>query len=73
LLGSGFQRLMFPFLWVTELFPASATSFYQQQLTTTELIPLRVRLTLQLAVYRQSVRLGAKPFVTHGHQFLFLN
>jgi hypothetical protein len=36
LLGSGFQRWMFPFLWVPELFPASGTSFLQQQLTTTE-------------------------------------
>jgi hypothetical protein len=35
--GSGFQRRTFPFLWVSELFSASATSFLQQQLTTTEL------------------------------------
>jgi hypothetical protein len=34
--GSGFQHQTFPFLWVPELFPASATSFSQQQLTTTE-------------------------------------
>jgi hypothetical protein len=27
LLGSGFQRRTFPFLWVPEVFPASATSF----------------------------------------------
>jgi hypothetical protein len=32
LIGSGFQRQMFPFLWVPELSPASATSF--SQLTT---------------------------------------
>jgi hypothetical protein len=37
LLCSGFQRRTFPFLWVPERFPASATSFSQQQLTTTEL------------------------------------
>jgi hypothetical protein len=36
LLGSGFQRRAFPLLWVPELSPASATSFSQQQLTTTE-------------------------------------
>jgi hypothetical protein len=36
LLGIGFQRRTFPFLWVPELFPASATSFVWQQLTTTE-------------------------------------
>jgi hypothetical protein len=36
LLCSGFQRRMFPFLWVPELSPASATSFSQQQLITNE-------------------------------------
>jgi hypothetical protein len=36
LLGSGFKQRTFPFLWVRELSPASATSFSQQQLTTTE-------------------------------------
>jgi hypothetical protein len=33
---SGFQRRTFPFLWVPELSPVSATSFSQQQLTTAE-------------------------------------
>jgi hypothetical protein len=32
---------------------------------------LRVRVTLRLAIYRQSVRLDAKPLVTHG-QNLFI-
>lgn len=36
LLGSGFQRRMFPFLSIAELSPASAASFSQQQLTRTE-------------------------------------
>jgi hypothetical protein len=36
LLCSGFQRRTFLFLWVPELSTASATSFKQQQLTTTE-------------------------------------
>jgi hypothetical protein len=36
LLGSGFQWQMFPFLWVPEFFPASATSFSQQQQTIIE-------------------------------------
>jgi hypothetical protein len=31
----------------------------------------RVRVTLRLAVYRQSVRLGAKPLKTHGQFFFF--
>jgi hypothetical protein len=37
LLGRGFQRRTFSFLWIPELSPASATSFSQQQLTTTQL------------------------------------
>jgi hypothetical protein len=36
LLDSAFQRRTFPFLWVSELSPASATNFSQQQLTRTE-------------------------------------
>jgi hypothetical protein len=30
---------------------------------------VRVRVTLRLAVYRQSVRLGAEPLETHGQNF----
>jgi hypothetical protein len=37
LLGSSFQWWTFPFLWVPKLSLASATSFSQQQLTTTGL------------------------------------
>jgi hypothetical protein len=33
---------------------------------------VRVRVTLRLAVYRQSVRLGAKPLETYD-QYLFFN
>jgi hypothetical protein len=36
LLGSGYQRRTFLFLWVPGLLPISATSFSEQQLTTTE-------------------------------------
>jgi hypothetical protein len=36
LLGSGFQRQTFPFLWVLEVSPALATSFSQQQLAMAE-------------------------------------
>jgi hypothetical protein len=32
---------------------------------------LRVRVTLRLAVYHQSVRLGAKPLETHDQYFIF--
>jgi hypothetical protein len=31
----------------------------------------RVRVTLRLAVYRQSVRLGDKPLETHDSNFIF--
>jgi hypothetical protein len=36
-----------------------------------QLIKLRVRVTLQLAVYRQTVHLGAKPLETHNQRFFF--
>jgi hypothetical protein len=86
LLGSGFQRRTFPFLWVPELSPASATKLLQlstdclQTLSRLTLTPrlrpahtnlllcklpsqdssqlseiFRVRVTLRLAVYSQSV------------------
>jgi hypothetical protein len=34
-------------------------------------LKVRVRVTLQLAVYHQSVHLGTKPFETHNQYFLF--
>jgi hypothetical protein len=36
-------------------------------------IEIKVRITLQLAVYRQSVRLSAKPLETHDKNFFQLN
>jgi hypothetical protein len=36
-------------------------------------VRVRVTITLRLAVYRQSVRLGAKPLETHGQIFFQLN
>jgi hypothetical protein len=36
LLDNGFQRLTFPFLWVSELSLAATISFQEQQLKTTE-------------------------------------
>jgi hypothetical protein len=60
LVGSGFQRQTFPFLWVPKLSPASATSFSQQQLTKTEnqwlsnsLTPLNDSLPLVLLITYQ--------------------
>jgi hypothetical protein len=32
----------------------------------------RERITLRLAVYRRSVRLGAEPLKTHGQDFFFI-
>jgi hypothetical protein len=34
-------------------------------------VTVRVRVTLRLAVYRQSLRLGAEPLETHNQQFYF--
>jgi hypothetical protein len=34
-------------------------------------VRVRVRVTLRLAFYRQSVRLGADPLETHGQNFIF--
>jgi hypothetical protein len=36
-------------------------------------LAVRVRVTLQLAIYRQSVRFGAKPLEDHDQRFLFCN
>jgi hypothetical protein len=70
LLGSGFERWTFLFLWVPELPSASAPSFSQQQLTTTESQQLFNSLTEQLShsatnysAYDISVRTAQKtPF-----------
>jgi hypothetical protein len=34
-------------------------------------VKVKVKVTLQLAVYRQSVRHGAKPLETHDQRFFF--
>jgi hypothetical protein len=58
---------------------SSATSFSQQQLTKlnrssplTNWLRVRVRVTLRLSVYRQSVRLGANHFEDHNQRFICL-
>jgi hypothetical protein len=51
---------------ITEIYPESVESIpdvYSQS--------VRVRFTLRLAIYRQSVLLGAEPLGTHG-QNIFL-
>jgi hypothetical protein len=71
LLGSGFQRRPLPFLWVTELSPTSATSFSQQQITTTK--PQRLSNSLKveshIATDGQSIsKSWCRPpqiFITH--------
>jgi hypothetical protein len=63
---------MFLFLWVPQLSPASDTNFSQQQLITTESQRTQrvgVRVTLRLAVYRQSVLLAAKPLEVYDQSF----
>jgi hypothetical protein len=34
-------------------------------------VKINVRVTLRLAVYRLSIRLGVKPFEVHDHIFFF--
>jgi hypothetical protein len=46
--GSGFQWRTFPFPWISELSPASATTLSQQQLRKTELQPFSNSLTQSL-------------------------
>jgi hypothetical protein len=53
-----------------------ACSFYEALLLKCEGLErtedtYRVRAALQLAVYRQSVRLGTKPLETHDQEFYF--
>jgi hypothetical protein len=51
LLGSEFQRWTLPFLWVPELFQASAISFWQRRLITTDPKPLSNSLIIQLLTH----------------------
>jgi hypothetical protein len=62
------QQWTLPFLRVPELSTVSDTSFSHLTTETLNLLNqhFRVRVTLRLAVYRQTVRLGVKPFKTHG-------
>jgi hypothetical protein len=46
-------------------------SFDLEELIACIRVRVRVRVTLRLAVYRQSVRLGAKPLGTHDQNFYF--
>jgi hypothetical protein len=54
-LDSAATVIGFPFLWVPELSPASATSFSQQQFTTTE--PQQFPNSLTTSVTRQPTQL----------------
>jgi hypothetical protein len=79
LLGNGFQLWKFPFLWVAELSAASAISFSLlisatfNRLNQQPKAKVKVKVTLRLALYRQSLRLGAKPLETHDQRFFQLN
>jgi hypothetical protein len=70
--GTGCPRTGFPFRpprrATVEVFkPASMRGIIMPLVR----VRVRVRVTLRLAVYRQSVRLGAKPLKTHDQIFLF--
>jgi hypothetical protein len=49
------------------------TSLHSTEVLTTLNSGIRIRVTLRLAVYHQSVRLGDKPLETHDQIFLFSN
>jgi hypothetical protein len=68
LLDRSFQQRTFPFLWVPDMSPASAAATLNLLSSGS---PDKVRVTLRLAVYRQSVFLGVKPLEAHD-QRLFL-
>jgi hypothetical protein len=65
--GNGFQWRTFPFLWVPELSPASATSFSQQQLTTEP--PAVMSLTLHWLTELKSKLLYDRLFT--ANEFIF--
>jgi hypothetical protein len=72
LLGSGFQRRTFPFLWVPEISPC--VSYQLLQLATDQLsvrVRVRVRVTLRLAVYRRQFVLATSPFSLWTSNFIF--
>jgi hypothetical protein len=55
--------------WVAPLICSSRVVVTGFQLP--NLLTVRVRVTLRLALYRQSVRLGDKPLETHDSNFIF--
>jgi hypothetical protein len=65
---NGYQRWTFPFLLVPELSPSLRYSNFR--LSNSSLLADYQRVTLRLAMYRQSVRPGAKPFEAHDRFFL---
>jgi hypothetical protein len=52
-----------------ELFPPSGESVRDAYSVGFVRVRVRIRVTLRLAVYRQSVRLGDNPFETHDQIF----
>jgi hypothetical protein len=65
-------------LWMAAPFQlrtlATPTKYSLHRVSDSQLItklPVRIRVTLRLAVYRQSVRLGYKPLETHDQHFSF--
>jgi hypothetical protein len=66
--GNGFQRWTLPFPRVHELSRPQLQQLLTNWLTDSE---LRVRFTLRLVVYHQSVHLSAKPLNAHNQRFFF--
>jgi hypothetical protein len=58
------------FQLTSELSHSPTTSLHSTELHSVK-VKVRVKVTLRLAVYRQSVHLGVKPLESHDHRFFF--
>jgi hypothetical protein len=60
-------------LWIPAIYSFTCNSYlqYLQGLCQSSQVKVKVKVTLRLAVYRQSVRLGVKPLETHDQIFFF--
>jgi hypothetical protein len=67
--------LQLPNIWFPSFLDYYSTAYFQ--LTSchpfSNINSVKIKVTLRLAVYRQSVRLGVKPLETHDQTFLFFN
>jgi hypothetical protein len=69
----GFSQFLPENIWIIYLFGHNRFLSYPFHDHSSIRVRLRFRVTLRRAVYRQSVRLGDKPFETHDQKFFQLN